>query len=146
MRHTGYTQHTHNTHTSPGRNANFTVTTHTTHNTPTTHTQHHNTHEYSPVAINTEDHTSSATVVGDFLVAVGSSEASFAERVGERQSRGSVLGVPSSSDEEQAESAWIVSRPWGRRTGCPTCSFPCASAWRYRVSTTRLILSMGCQR
>ena len=46
------------------------------HNTPTTHTQHHNTHEYSPVAINTEDHTSSATVVvGDFLVAIGSSEA-----------------------------------------------------------------------
>ena len=50
------------------------MTTHT--NTPTTHTQHHNTHEYSPVAINTEDHTSSATVVvGDFLVAIGSSEA-----------------------------------------------------------------------
>ena len=75
------------------------------HNTPTTHTQHHNTHEYSPVAINTEDHTSSATVVvGDFLVAIGSSEASFTERV----------GVPSSSDEEQAESVWRLKRAYLR--------------------------------
>ena len=70
--------------------------THTTHNTHA-HTRvrgkhTHNTHEYSPVAVNTEDHTSSATVVGDFLVAIGSSEASFTERVGERQPRGSVLG------------------------------------------------------
>ena len=100
--------------------------------------QHRNTNKKSNPKENTKKHQRpsnmqpllhpSATVVGDFLVAIGSSEASFTERVGERQSRGSVLGVPSSSDEEQAESAWIVSRPWGRRTGCPACSFPCASA------------------
>ena len=87
--------------------------------------QHRNTNKKSNPQENTKKHQRpsnmqpllhpSATVVGDFLVAIGSSEASFTERV----------GVPSSSDEEQAESVWTAAKlgAWRSGFGWMRCCF-----------------------
>ena len=114
------------------------------HNTPTTHTQHHNTHEYSPVAINTEDHTSSATVVvGDFLVAIGSSEARLPiSGTSPIRFHSDMFGINSEmirSARVRSASAYRQARP-----RLHACASPCCCPIRMR-QPPRTVRSVSCR-